>query len=60
MFIVLSGKLGVWVDQSPTHSYEIQSGFVFGEKALEINEIRIATVKSLTYCKLLRLWTSDY
>ncbi len=56
MYILYSGKVGIFVDNECTIKVaEVVPNQVFGEKALESNNKRGASVKALMECKLLCL-----
>lgn len=56
MYILYSGKVGIFVDNECTIKVaEVVPNQVFGEKALENNNKRGASVKALMECKLLCL-----
>lgn len=56
MYIIYSGKVGIFADVECTIQFaECIPNQVFGEKALESDNRRGASIKALTDCKLLRL-----
>jgi CRP-like cAMP-binding protein len=56
MYIIYSGKVGIFSDHDCTQQFaECVPNQVFGEKALENDNKRGASVKAMTDCKLLRL-----
>jgi len=56
MYIIYAGKVGIFSDVECTNQFaECTPNQVFGEKALENDNRRGASVKALVDCKLLRL-----
>ena len=56
MYIVIQGKVGIFADMECTIQFaECIPNQVFGEKALENDNKRGASIKALVDCKLLRL-----
>jgi len=58
-YIVLDGYLDVIVDGTIVVA-KLQSGNIFGEKALDNDAPRAATVKTTSNCKLMMLTASEY
>ncbi len=57
-YIILDGKVDVLVDNVIVA--RLQSGNIFGEKALDNDAPRAATVKTASNCKLMMLTASEY
>ena len=57
-YIILEGTCGVHIKQSFVS--ELSAGCSFGEKALENNALRSATVICSTDCKLMCVFAADY
>lgn len=56
MYIIYQGEVGIFADVECTIQFaSCKPNQVFGEKALENNNKRGASIKCITECKLLRL-----
>ena len=63
-YVILEGSVGVYLDKNdgnpPMHIAAIAEGGSFGERALDTDSNRTATIKAVGVCELAKVTKSDY